>query len=50
MIKKIMCLLKQCLCILYSDKGGCGGQCIHCRKIVGYVDRETLRRYADGVY
>ncbi len=30
-----------------SDENGCWGQCSYCGKRAGYVDRATLRRYAD---
>lgn len=36
-----------CPCRHYEDVGGCGGQCIRCGKIVGYVTRAKLRAYAD---
>ena len=36
-----------CPCRHYEDAGGCGGQCIRCGKIVGYVTWAELRAYAD---
>jgi hypothetical protein len=36
-----------CPCRLYEDDGGCGGQCVRCGRIVGYVTRAELRAYAD---
>ncbi len=36
-----------CPCRHYEDAGGCGGQCIRCGKVVGYVTRAQLRAYAD---
>lgn len=46
--RQLLCLAGLCSCIPYEDDGGCGGQCVHCGKIVGYVTREQLRRYADA--
>lgn len=31
-----------------SDASGCWGECSICHKRVGFVDRVTLRRYADA--
>jgi hypothetical protein len=36
-----------CPCRPYQDSGGCGGQCLRCGKIVGYVTNAELRTYAD---
>jgi hypothetical protein len=36
-----------CPCRHYEDAGGCGGQCVRCGKIVGYVTRAELRAYLD---
>ncbi len=36
-----------CPCRHYEDANGCGGQCIRCGKIVGYVTNADLRAYAD---
>lgn len=44
----LRCLLRMCPCRHYEDAGGCGGQCINCGKIVGYVTRAELRAWADG--
>lgn len=48
MIWKLFCFVGLCPCEPYSDDGGCGGRCLRCGKIVGYVDRKTLRAYADA--
>lgn len=36
-----------CMCRPYADEGGCGGQCIQCGKVVGYVTRAELRAICD---
>ena len=41
------CSTGMCPCEPYEDGGGCGGQCVRCGRIVGYVTREQLRAYAD---
>ena len=37
----------RCPCRHYEDDGGCGGQCVRCGRIVGYVTRAELRAFAD---
>ena len=44
----LRCLLRMCPCRHYEDAGGCGGQCINCGKIVGYVTRAEIRTYLDA--
>lgn len=43
----LRCLMRMCPCRHYEDEGGCGGQCVNCGKVVGYVTRAQLRLYAD---
>lgn len=38
-----------CLCRPYADEGGCGGQCIRCGKITGYVTRDVIRAFMNRV-
>jgi hypothetical protein len=44
---RLWCRLLTCTCVPYSDEGGCGGQCVRCGRVVGYVTRAQLRAYAD---
>jgi hypothetical protein len=43
-----LCALMLCPCRHYDDEGGCGGECIHCGRLFGYVTRAELRRYAEA--
>jgi hypothetical protein len=45
--RRLLCRFGQCACRHYEDAGGCGGQCVRCGRIVGYVTRAQLRAYAD---
>lgn len=45
--KLLLCPLGACPCRPASDDTGCWGECIHCGKRFGFVDRATLRAYAD---
>lgn len=46
-MRKLLCWLGMCACRTASDDTGCWGECIHCGRRVGFVDRATLRAYAD---
>lgn len=47
-IHRLFCKLGRCLqCTHYETPDGCGGICIHCGKIHGWVTRGELRRYCD---
>lgn len=37
-----------CPCRPYVDAGGCGGQCIECGRVVGYLTDAELREWCDG--
>ena len=51
MFRRFMCRWIACTqCALYSTPECIGGKCIHCGKIHGWVDRGTLRDYADREY
>ena len=45
--RRLLCRFGRCPCRHYEDDGGCGGQCVRCGRIVGYVTRAQLRAYAD---
>ena len=45
----LRCWLRSCPCRHYEDAGGCGGQCVVCGRVVGYVTRTELRAYADRI-
>jgi hypothetical protein len=49
-IRKILCALHMCPCRPASDDTGCWGECIHCGRRYGFVDRATLRRFVDAEY
>lgn len=49
MIRALLCRLGFCTaCRPASDDTGCWGECIHCSRRYGFVDRATLRRIADA--
>lgn len=48
--KLFLCPIAMCPCIPMSDETGCWGECLHCGKRYGFVDRATLRAYADAEY
>ena len=50
MIRKPLCWLGMCPCTLKDEVFGCWGECIHCGKVCGFVNRTDLRRYADTEY
>ena len=43
-----ICPLGLCPHAPMSDDTGCWGECIHCGSRAGFVDRATLRAYADA--
>jgi len=43
----LRCLMRSCGCRHYEDEGGCGGQCVMCGKVVGYVTRAQLRAWSE---
>ena len=43
----LVCVWRSYPCRHYEDVGGCGGQCIRCGRIVGYVTRAQLRAYIE---
>lgn len=45
-----LCWIGVCLHKPFFDEGGCGGQCISCGKICGYVTRAQLRGFADAEF
>ncbi len=45
-----LCALGMCPCAPEDDETGCWGECIHCGRRFGFVDRATLRAYADREY
>lgn len=48
--KLFLCPTGMCPCVPMSDDTSCWGECIHCEKRFGFVDRATLRAYADAEY
>ena len=48
--KIFLCPLGACPFKAADDETGCWGECIHCGKRAGFVDRATLRAYADREY
>jgi hypothetical protein len=48
--KLFICPFGMCAHAPKSDDTGCWGECIHCRKRTGFVDRAALRAYADAEY
>jgi hypothetical protein len=42
-----ICWTGLCPCRHYEDNGGCGGQCVRCGRVVGYVTHAELRNYAN---
>lgn len=49
-LRKILCLLQMCPHAPASDDTGCWGECVICGSRAGFVDRKTLRAFADAEY
>lgn len=48
-IDRLLCRMGRCRqCRQIDTDEGCGGQCILCGKVHGFVDRATLRAYCDA--
>lgn len=47
MFRKVLCSLGMCPCRPASDETGCWGECIYCGKRFAFIDRATLRAFAD---
>jgi hypothetical protein len=45
---KLLCALGSHPCTTQSDDHGVWGECIRCHRRFGYVDRATLRRFAEA--
>jgi len=49
--RKVLCFFSLCETFrTQSDDTGCWGECEICGKRVGFVDRATLRAFADAEY
>lgn len=47
LLRPLRCWFQQCPCRIMSTEYGISGECIDCGKIVGFVGRSALRKYAD---
>lgn len=47
---KLLCALGSHPCRPVCDDTGCWGECDRCHRRFGFVDRASLRRYADAEY
>ena len=44
----VRCLVGFHACVTNSDDSGVWGECVRCHKRFGFIDRMTLRNYADA--
>lgn len=50
LLGRIACKAGFHACTTNSDDSGVWGECVRCHRRFGFVDRATLRRFADAEY
>lgn len=43
----VRCRLALCPCRWHEDETGCGGRCVECGRVVGWMTRDELRAVGD---
>jgi hypothetical protein len=45
----LRCRMGLCECRWHDNAFGCGGKCVECGKVVGWMTRDELRAVADRI-